>query len=211
MSENTPVEPADPRPAAPGGDEPTIRLPLVPQPPTTAAPPAATPAPRWEQPSASPVGQSGQSGPSGLSGPTGQYWAPAAQPAWQQPAVLTDRRQPETVVLVTAWVLTVLTVGYLLPWAIAASRGRSNQAAIGLLNFFLGWTFIGWVASLVMACQSHQVLGQGGNATVIVAAHLPAAAMPPARSGPAAGWYPSPAGPGQQYWDGQAWTEHRAP
>lgn len=29
---------------------------------------------------------------------------------------------------------------------------------------------------------------------------------------PAAGWYPDPEQPGQQrYWDGQQWTEHRAP
>lgn len=29
---------------------------------------------------------------------------------------------------------------------------------------------------------------------------------------PAAGWYPDPQQPGQQrYWDGNAWTEHRAP
>ena len=41
-----------------------------------------------------------------------------------------------------------------------------------------------------------------------------APAMPPAPTAlPPAGWYPDPAGgqPGaQRYWDGQAWTEHRA-
>jgi hypothetical protein len=55
-------------------------------------------------------------------------------------------------VIVTAWIVTFLTVFYMLPWAIAASRGKPNQAAIGLVNFLVGWTFIGWIIALVMAC-----------------------------------------------------------
>jgi hypothetical protein len=114
-----------------------------------------------------------------------------------------------------AWGLTVLTLGYLFPWAIAASRGRSNQAAIGLLNFFLGWTFVGWVAALVMACQSHQVVGAGGHSTVIVAQQFPTAQfsgpVPAPRIEPGPGWYPAPDGQGRQYWDGSVWTQHRAP
>jgi hypothetical protein len=36
--------------------------------------------------------------------------------------------------------------------------------------------------------------------------------IPPPASGPPPGWYPDPDTPGQQrYWDGQAWTDHRAP
>lgn len=60
-----------------------------------------------------------------------------------------------------AWVIALLTVGYMLPWAIAATRGKSNALAIGLLNFLLGWTIIGWIAALVMACGSHQVVHGG--------------------------------------------------
>ena len=40
--------------------------------------------------------------------------------------------------------------------AIAESRGKSNSLAIGLVNFLLGWTLIGWIVALVMACTSHQ-------------------------------------------------------
>lgn len=62
--------------------------------------------------------------------------------------------------LIVAWVITVLTVGYMLPWAIAASRGKSNSGAIGLVTFLLGWTVIGWIVGLVMACGAHQVVAQ---------------------------------------------------
>ena len=89
-----------------------------------------------------------------------QHTAPAAIPAYrpsfQAPVIMTDARTNGAEVAI-AWIVTVLTLGYMLPWAIAATRGKSNSVAIGLVNFLLGWTFIGWVAALVMACTSHQV------------------------------------------------------
>lgn len=38
---------------------------------------------------------------------------------------------------------------YFIPTAIAAFRGHHNTMAIFGLNLLLGWTFIGWVASLI--------------------------------------------------------------
>jgi hypothetical protein len=38
---------------------------------------------------------------------------------------------------------------YFLPTIIALARRKRNAVAILVLNFFLGWTFIGWVAALV--------------------------------------------------------------
>jgi hypothetical protein len=67
----------------------------------------------------------------------------------------TDQRV-STVEVTFAWIITLLTLGYMLPWAIAATRGKSNSLAIGVLNLLLGWTFVGWVVSLVMACGAHQ-------------------------------------------------------
>lgn len=40
---------------------------------------------------------------------------------------------------------------YFVPWIVAASRKHNNSGAIAVLNIFLGWTFIGWVAALVWA------------------------------------------------------------
>lgn len=119
---------------------------------------------------------------------------------------LTDQQQPDTTLVVVAWVLTVLTGGYMLPWAIAATRGKSDQGTIGLLNFLLGWTVIGWIVTLVMACTAHKAVGWPQQQVVVATAPT---AAPVQRT--SAGWYPAPNGHGQQYWDGLAWTEHRAP
>ena len=55
-----------------------------------------------------------------------------------------------------AWFWAILTIGYMLPWAIAASRGSRNSAQVCVVNLFLGWTLIGWVVALVMALRAHQ-------------------------------------------------------
>lgn len=102
-----------------------------------------------------------------------------------------------------AWVFAVITIGYFLPWAIAATRQRSNTLAIALLNFLVGWTFIGWIAALIMSVQNEAT--QVTNVAYAVAPVVQAGAqsVPP-------GWYPDHRG-GQRYWDGQRWTEHTAP
>lgn len=48
----------------------------------------------------------------------------------------------------------VFLIFYFVPTIIAANRGRHNTGAIFALNLFLGWTFIGWVVSLVWAVSS---------------------------------------------------------
>lgn len=37
---------------------------------------------------------------------------------------------------------------YFLPFIIAASRRHPQSAPIFIINFFFGWTFVGWVAAL---------------------------------------------------------------
>lgn len=101
-----------------------------------------------------------------------------------------------------SWIAAIVTIGYFLPWAIAASRGKSNTGAIAVLNLLVGWTIIGWFVVLVMAFGAHQVVPQ----TVVVAAPQPAA-LPTAQAAAVtapAGWYAQPDG-SQRYWTGQAW------
>lgn len=73
------------------------------------------------------------------------------------PYVFTDQ-SPKPVQTVVGWIVTVLTGGYMLPWAIAATRGKSNTALIGWLTLLLGWTVVGWVIFLIMACGPHRQL-----------------------------------------------------
>ena len=47
--------------------------------------------------------------------------------------------------------LAILLGLYFLPTIIVISRRKRNAVAVGALNFFLGWTLIGWVVALVWA------------------------------------------------------------
>jgi hypothetical protein len=42
---------------------------------------------------------------------------------------------------------------YFAPSISAAMRGKKNTFAIFMLNFLLGWTFIGWAVAMVWACM----------------------------------------------------------
>lgn len=72
-----------------------------------------------------------------------------------KPRILSDQRRSGGLV-VLAWIVAACTLGYMLPWAVAETRGKSNSGAIALVNLLLGWTFVGWIVALVMACTSHQ-------------------------------------------------------
>lgn len=82
---------------------------------------------------------------------------PMAPPAYNSTVVATGRPPASGAVVAVAWILAVVTSFYLVPWAVAATRNKSNQGGIFLLNFFLGWTVIGWIIALIMACGAdHQ-------------------------------------------------------
>lgn len=55
-----------------------------------------------------------------------------------------------------ALIITGFSFFYLLPTAIAYGR-KHNTAAISVVNFFLGWTLIGWVVALAMAVSEQKV------------------------------------------------------
>jgi len=48
------------------------------------------------------------------------------------------------------------TVLYFLPTIIAAIKSKRDTLAIFLLNFFLGWSVIGWIIALIWAAK-HEV------------------------------------------------------
>lgn len=78
-----------------------------------------------------------------------QYPRPVPAPV-AYVAPVTDQQPISIAVVVVAWIVTLFSWAYLLPWAIAASRGKANQWAVLLVSLFLGWTVIGWIVALVM-------------------------------------------------------------
>jgi Superinfection immunity protein len=65
-----------------------------------------------------------------------------------------------------------------LPTLVAKSRNHPNTLPIFLVNLFFGWTFIGWVVSLVWACMrpAQPVLYAPVYPAVMASSHRPAAA-----------------------------------
>lgn len=78
----------------------------------------------------------------------GRQWTEHYAPLAPAPPVNVTSGSPGV-----AWVLAILTLGYMLPWAVAVSRGRPNAGAIGVVNLLTGWTLVGWIAALVMAAM----------------------------------------------------------
>lgn len=60
-----------------------------------------------------------------------------------------------TVTKVVAVVVAILTVGYMLPWAIAAVRDVPHWSVFWV-NLLLGWTLVGWVVALVMSLRAQK-------------------------------------------------------
>jgi len=53
-------------------------------------------------------------------------------------------------------IMCVVLLGiYFIPWLVAKDRRHRNASAIAVLNIFLGWTFLGWVAALVWAMTNN--------------------------------------------------------
>jgi Superinfection immunity protein len=63
---------------------------------------------------------------------------------------------------------------YWVPTVVAGTRHVPNLGSVAVINGFLGWTVVGWVVALAMACRSRP----------------PQPAGTPPRTG--AGWMPPP-------------------
>lgn len=54
-------------------------------------------------------------------------------------------------VVILLFFVGLVIFAYLLPSFVALQRKHVNTAAICVLNILVGWSFIGWVAALVLA------------------------------------------------------------
>jgi len=57
-------------------------------------------------------------------------------------------------VLVFVIMLVISFLIYFMPSFVASSKKHKNFTGVLLLNVFLGWTFLGWVAALVWSVQT---------------------------------------------------------
>lgn len=56
--------------------------------------------------------------------------------------------------------MVLVTGGYMLPWAVAALRSKSNHWTIFWINLLGGWTVILWIVALVMSFGSHKPMSR---------------------------------------------------
>lgn len=45
---------------------------------------------------------------------------------------------------------------YFTPTIVAIVRRVDHQGSVAVINIFLGWTLVGWVVSLAMACRTQR-------------------------------------------------------
>jgi hypothetical protein len=73
------------------------------------------------------------------------------------------------------WITAI--AAYWTPTAVAWFRHVPNAGSVTVINGFLGWTIVGWIVALAMACRSQHPQ----QIAVVPYAPVP---QPPARSGP---------------------------
>jgi hypothetical protein len=52
---------------------------------------------------------------------------------------------------------------YFVPTIVAVVRKVTNQGSVAVINLFLGWTIIGWIVSLAMACRTSTLVRESVN------------------------------------------------
>ena len=55
----------------------------------------------------------------------------------------------------------IFTLIYFIPTIAAYAGKHHNRVPVFVINFFLGWTFIGWVVALAMASTSKKEVVNG--------------------------------------------------
>lgn len=53
--------------------------------------------------------------------------------------------------IIIGFTILAVAIVYFTPLIIAIMSHRKNTGAVIIINFFLGWTLIGWIVALAMA------------------------------------------------------------
>jgi T4 superinfection immunity protein len=67
----------------------------------------------------------------------------------------------------------IATLGLFVPWWVAIRRRVPNTGSIIVIDIFLGWTLVGWVVAMAMACRSipRNLPGLDGGMTAVTYVH----------------------------------------
>jgi Superinfection immunity protein/Protein of unknown function (DUF2510) len=120
-------------------------------------------------------------------GPTGN--APQDKASAGRSEAMESTALPASVALLAVILaIAAAAIVYFLPFIVGEARGVPHVGSIFVVNLFLGWTLVGWVAAMAMACRT-----KAPPVTTVV-------------SSPGPGWYPDPSGEQQsRWWDGSHW------
>ena len=90
---------------------------------------------------------------------------------------------------------------YLAPAIVAFVKRREDRYVVLAVNFFLGWSAIGWGVALYLALRTPEAVKQERMAQAV------AMGVRQATGKPGPGWYTDPSGKAaKRWWDGSAWT-----
>lgn len=64
-----------------------------------------------------------------------------------------------------ALVLVIAIGFYFLPTIVAVVRKVTNQGSVAVINLFFGWTLIGWVVALALACRTSLLVRESVGAS----------------------------------------------
>jgi hypothetical protein len=103
-------------------------------------------------------------------------------------------------------VILLLFVPYWAPSIVAGVRNHPSKAGIIALNFFFGWTFVGWVVSLVWALSDNSARHHTVIVNTTVGPSAPDTQPPP----PPASYEVGDVVNGHRF-DGQAWAPVEIP
>ena len=67
-------------------------------------------------------------------------------------AIISGKAGLDMVLMSVFWGI-VIVGSYFLPYIMAWEKKHKDRTAIGVVNFFLGWTLLGWVVALVWAVK----------------------------------------------------------
>jgi len=66
-------------------------------------------------------------------------------------------------VIITVFLAAAGLLLYFVPLIVAAARHVRNLGSVAVINVFAGWTVIGWVVALALACRTQDPVSRSAS------------------------------------------------